>query len=80
VSTSESTFRQRSFDVLGVNWQTFALSQPAAHTTNQAELFARYVRGAVAPVNTATIPLDRAADAIRRLQDRSAMGKMVVMI
>jgi hypothetical protein len=31
-------------------------------------------------VNTATFPLDCAADAIRRLQDRSAMGKMVVMI
>ena len=56
------------------------MSQPAAHTTNQAELFARYARGAVAPVTTATFPLDRAADAIRRLQDRSAMGKMVVMI
>jgi NADPH:quinone reductase-like Zn-dependent oxidoreductase len=39
-----------------------------------------YERGAIAPVITAALPLDRAAEAIARLQDRSAMGKVVVMI
>jgi hypothetical protein len=49
-------------------------------TNNQAELFATYARGAVAPAITATLPLDRATEAITRLQDRSAMGKMVVTV
>ena len=66
--------------VLGINWRTFTLSQPAANAANRVELFAMYERGAIAPVITAALPLDRAAEAIARLQDRSAMGKVVVMI
>ena len=65
--------------VLGINWRTFTLSQPAANAANRVEL-AMYERGAIAPVITAALPLDRAAEAIARLQDRSAMGKVVVMI
>jgi NADPH2:quinone reductase len=65
--------------VLGINWRTFTLSQPAANAANRVELFAMYERGAIAPVITAALPLDR-AEAIARLQDRSAMGKVVVMI
>ena len=48
-------FRRRSFHVLDANWRNFALSQPAANATKQAELFAIYEYGAQA----ATSPLDR---------------------
>jgi NADPH:quinone reductase-like Zn-dependent oxidoreductase len=63
-----------------LRWRTFTLSQPAAIAANRVELFAMYERGAIAPVITAALPLDRVAGAIARLQDRSAMGKVVVMI
>jgi hypothetical protein len=39
-----------------------------------------YNRRLIAPVITETFPLDLGGEAIRRFQDRTVMGKMVVTI
>jgi NADPH2:quinone reductase len=70
----------KSCDILGINWRTLVLSHPATNETNQQELFKLYERGLIAPVITETFPLERAADAITKLQDRSAKGKMVIKV
>lgn len=70
----------KSCDILGVNWRTLVLSHPEINEANQKELFELYERGLIAPIVTETFPLSRAADAIAKLHDRSAMGKMVIRV
>jgi NADPH2:quinone reductase len=70
----------KSCDILGVNWRTLVLSQPEENEANQKALFEMYDRRLIAPVITETFPLDLGGEAIRRFQDRTVMGKMVVTI
>lgn len=70
----------KSSDILGVNWRTLVLSQPHINESNQRELFELYERGLIAPIITESFPLARAAEALAKLQDRSAMGKMIITI
>ncbi|MCF2522469.1 NADPH:quinone oxidoreductase family protein [Bradyrhizobium sp. G127] len=70
----------KSCDILGVNWRTLVLSHPEINEANQQELFRLYNRGLIAPIVTETFPLELAADAISKLQNRGAMGKMVIKV
>ncbi|GGC87044.1 NADPH:quinone oxidoreductase family protein [Chelatococcus reniformis] len=68
----------KSCDILGVNWRTFATAHAAGNEANQRELFRLYESGRIAPAITARYPLARGGEAIARLRDRSALGKVVV--
>ncbi len=68
----------KSCDILGINWRTFTMSQPEENHSNRETLLQMYSRGKISPVITATFPLKRGGEAIARLKDRGAMGKIVV--
>ncbi len=68
----------KSCDILGIDWRVFLLTHPEVNAANLDALFAMYERGEVVPIITETFPLARGAEAIARLQGRSAMGKIVV--
>jgi NADPH:quinone reductase-like Zn-dependent oxidoreductase len=68
----------KSCDVCGVFWGAFAAREPARNAANIAELFNLLGDGKISPRISARYPLDRGAEAIRVLQDREAIGKVVV--
>ncbi len=68
----------KSCDILGIDWRVFLLTHPEVNAANLEALFDLYTRGWIAPVITETFPLAHGAEAIARLQGRSAMGKIVV--
>lgn len=68
----------KSCDVCGVFWGAFAARTPAKNHANIAELFDLYASGKIKPVISGIFPLERAGDAIARLIDRTAVGKLVV--
>lgn len=68
----------KSCDVRGVFWGAAVARDPKAHQQNVKELFDLYKAGKIRPHVSNTYPMERAADAIRELQDRKAQGKVVV--
>ena len=67
-------------DIVGVFWGAWMAKNPQAHARSVAELLALYEAGRIRPYVSERFPLERAADAIRRLASRQAMGKVVVTI
>ncbi|MFN4024495.1 MAG: NADPH:quinone oxidoreductase family protein [Hyphomonas sp.] len=70
----------KSCDVRGVFWGAAVARDPKAHQQNVKELFDLYKAGKIRPHVSNSYPLDKAADAIRELQDRKAQGKVVVVM
>jgi NADPH2:quinone reductase len=70
----------KSCDVRGVFWGAAVARDPKAHQQNVAELFELYKAGKIRPHVSNAYPLEKAADAIRELQDRKAQGKVVVTL
>jgi NADPH:quinone reductase len=70
----------KSCDVCGVFWGAFAARDPKRNHTNIAELFDLYAKGKIKPVISEVFPLERAGEAIARLADRKAVGKLVITI
>jgi NADPH2:quinone reductase len=68
----------KACQVVGVFWGAFARRDPKANAANIAELMQLYTKGAIKPVISERFPLARASEAIRRLAERKAMGKIVV--
>jgi NADPH2:quinone reductase len=66
--------------VVGVFWGRFTEQEPEVHLTNTRELLDFYADGNLNPHISATYALEEAADAIRCLADRRALGKVVVTI
>lgn len=64
--------------IVGVFWGAFTQREPQTHQQYLAELFDWYAKGRIKPRISASFPLDRAADAIRMLEDRKVLGKVVV--
>ncbi len=65
-------------DVRGVFYGAAVQRDPAMSDALIAELFELYIAGKVRPAISERFPLDRAAEAIRHLADRRALGKVVV--
>ena len=59
-------------------WGAFAARDPKRNHANIAELFEFYAAGKIKPRVSETFTLDTAAQAIAKLGDRSAVGKLVV--
>ena len=67
-------------DIVGVFWGAWVGKNPARHQQSVAELLAMYAAGKIKPHVSGRFPLAKAADAIRHLASRQAMGKVVVTI
>ena len=70
----------KSCDVCGVFWGAFAARDPAANAAHVETLFRLWDEGKIAPVVSATYPLERGGDAIAALASRSVIGKVVVTL
>ena len=66
--------------VVGVFWGRFAEREPRTHMSNTMELLQMYSEGKLQPHISDQFDLASAADAIRTLAERRAMGKVVVTI
>ncbi|CAN5236431.1 NADPH:quinone oxidoreductase family protein [soil metagenome] len=70
----------KSVSVIGVFWGAAVARDPAGHAANVADLLKFWAEGKIKPRISKTFPLERAAEAIAALGDRSAMGKIVVTV
>mgnify|MGYP001765307100 CR=1 FL=1 len=68
----------KSCDVCGVFWGAFAARDPKANAAHIAELFELLKAGKISPRVSETFPLERGGEAIAKLADRQAIGKLVV--
>jgi NADPH2:quinone reductase len=67
-------------DVVGAGWGAYVISKPEVSRQIGAELDAMIAAGTVRPIVGARFPLDRASDAMRLIEDRGALGKVVLEI
>ena len=70
----------KSCDVAGVFWGAFVAREPVRNRGNIARLFALWEQGKIKPRVTGTYALADGGQAIAKLGDRSAVGKLVVTI
>jgi NADPH2:quinone reductase len=63
---------------VGVFWGAFTRRDPEANAANIAELMRLYAEGKIKPVVSERYPLAKAGEAIKKLGERKAMGKIVV--
>lgn len=66
--------------IVGVFWGASVLREPAGHAENMRELFEMYATGKVKPRISAHFPLEKAADALKLMQDRKVLGKVVLRV
>ena len=64
--------------IVGVFWGQFAGLDQAENQQNFKELFELHEEGKIKPFVTETFPLEDAAKAIKTLEDRKVLGKVVV--
>jgi NADPH2:quinone reductase len=67
-------------DVVGVGWGAWCLSHPGYLQEQWADLEPLLASGTVSAPEPVVYPLERAADAIASLEDRTAKGKAVVKL
>ena len=70
----------RNVEVLGAAWGAFLAVEPELFATTQSALNTMIESGSVAPIVGATFSLESAADALRQLEERRAIGKLVVTV
>ncbi|MGB3739528.1 MAG: NADPH:quinone oxidoreductase family protein [Pontixanthobacter sp.] len=68
----------KSCDIRGVFWGAFTAREPRRNEANIAELFRLWKEGKISPLISETYPLARAHEAIAKLENRGAIGKLVV--
>lgn len=78
VATNRVLFR--NIDVVGAAWGAFLEVHPEIKASTHAELVRMIEGGFVDPLVGAEFPLDGAADALRLLADRRAVGKVVLTV
>lgn len=70
----------KSCDVCGVFWGAFAAREPERNRANIDALFALWEAGKIAPPVSETYAFEDAAEAIRKVGAREAVGKLVVTV
>ena len=68
----------KSCDIRGVFWGAFTAREPQRNAANIAELFELWKAGKISPLVSETYPIERAHEAIAKLENRGAIGKLVV--
>jgi NADPH2:quinone reductase len=69
-----------NIDVVGVGWGGYALGRPGYLRGQWDELLPHLRSGALDPVVSAILPLDSAAEALRRLDEREVTGKVILEV
>lgn len=67
-------------EIVGVFWGAFTLRDPKRNSEHIAELFRWYTEGKIRPRVTARFPLEKAAEALRLIEERKALGKVVLTV
>ncbi len=70
----------KSCDIRGVFWGAFTAREPEKNAANIAELFDLWQAGRINPLVSETYSLARAHEAIAKLENRGAVGKLVVVM
>lgn len=70
----------KSSSIVGVFWGASVAREPKLHEANTSDLFKLYGEGKVRPRISARYPLRDGGKAIRALADRTATGKLVVVM
>lgn len=70
----------KSCDVCGVFWGAFTMREPKRHQEHVATLFRLWQDGKIAPRVSEVYPLERGGEAIAKLANRGAVGKLVVEV
>lgn len=70
----------KNCQVVGVFWGAFTKMEPDVHQANLKELFGMWSKGQIKPQISASFPLEKAADALRMLEDRKVLGKVVLNV
>ncbi|MEO3479618.1 NADPH:quinone oxidoreductase family protein [Phaeobacter sp. CAU 1743] len=65
-------------DIVGVFWGASVYRDPKGHAENMAELFVLYEQGKIKPRISETLKMQDAATALNMVQDRKALGKIVL--
>ncbi len=68
----------KSCDIAGVFWGAFTVREPVRFRQQVEELFELMQAGKINPLVSETFPLERGGEAIARLENRQAVGKLVV--
>lgn len=68
----------KSCDIAGVFWGAFTAREPVRYREQVQELFDLMTAGKIDPLVSETFPLERGGEAIARLENREAVGKLVV--
>jgi NADPH2:quinone reductase len=66
--------------VVGVAWPEYARVDPSMPQQVAADLAKMWETGAINPLVTSRYPMERAADALRELDERRAIGKIVLVV
>ena len=64
--------------IVGVFWGAFVRREPEANRANFEQLFAWFDEGRLRPLVSRTLPLERAPEALRLLERREVVGKIVL--
>jgi NADPH2:quinone reductase len=67
----------KNYAVVGVHWGLYNLMNPKLIRTTHDELMRMHASGEIAPLVSAVLPLEQAADALGRLARRATWGKVV---
>ena len=68
----------KNISMVGLYWGAYQRREPRLITDSLRRLFAWFEEGALRPVISETLPLERAAEAMQRLLRREARGKIVL--
>ena len=68
----------KGFSVVGVFWGAFTAKEPAVYADNMKELVGWYVAGKVKPLIESRYKLADAADVLKRVLGRGAVGKLIL--
>ncbi|MFC3616554.1 NADPH:quinone oxidoreductase family protein [Lutimaribacter marinistellae] len=66
--------------IVGVFWGASVYREPQGHAENMADLFQLYGEGKIKPRISARFPLDEVPAALELMQERKAMGKVVITL
>lgn len=70
----------KSCQIVGVFWGAFTMRDPKRHAAHVAELLHWYTEGKIRPRVTAHFPLEKAAEALKLVEDRKVQGKAVLVM
>lgn len=69
----------KEYSVVGVFWGNWTRRDPAAYIANMKELFGWYTDGKIKPLIEGRYPLADAAEVLKRVMNRGAVGKIALV-